>query len=337
MAGIREVAKMANVAACTVSRVLNGTANVAPETRQRIEKAMKELNYIPNELARGMFRQKSGTIAMLIPSIRHPYFSSLANVIELQLYEMGYKLMLCSTDGQIEKERDYIQILKSNIVDGIIMGVSDLEDEEYLEIEKPMIMLDYDLGKKVPVVVSDHARGGKLAAEAFIRSGCQYVIHVGDKELSKVESYQSHLTLESELKKAGIESRFIEIKWNEFDFGGYLNIASTILEEYPRIDGVMAADIQAAAFLKAAQALGKKVPEDFAVISYDGTYVADINLMDVTSIVQSVEEIGRKAVKLLLILLEGKKPQKQKSIIDVEMKIGSTTGNATGLPAGRHR
>ena len=89
MASIRDVAEKANVAPCTVSRVLNGTANVAPETKQRIELAMRELNYIPNELARGMFKQKSGIIAMLIPSIRHPYFSNLAHYIERKLYEMG--------------------------------------------------------------------------------------------------------------------------------------------------------------------------------------------------------------------------------------------------------
>ena len=78
MASIRDVAKRANVAACTVSRVLNGTANVAPETRMKIEQAMKELNYIPNELARSMFKQKAGIVAMLVPDIRHPYFSSPA-------------------------------------------------------------------------------------------------------------------------------------------------------------------------------------------------------------------------------------------------------------------
>ena len=70
MASIRDVAKKAGVAACTVSRVLNGTATVSPETRVKIEKAMKELDYIPNELARGMFRQKSGIIAMLVPRDR---------------------------------------------------------------------------------------------------------------------------------------------------------------------------------------------------------------------------------------------------------------------------
>lgn len=325
MASIRDVAKRANVAACTVSRVLNGTANVAPETKQRIESAMKELNYIPNELARGMFKQKSGTVAMLIPSIKHPYFSNLAHCIELKLYEKGYKLMLCSTNGEIEKEREYIQILKSNIVDGVIMGVSDLEDAEYLQFRKPLIMLDYDLGKQIPIVVSDHEKGGRLAAEKFAASGCRYVIHIGDRELSKVESYKCHKALEKELKRAGIQSRFIEIKWNEFEFESYLDIAKTILEQYPQIDGVMAADIQTAAFLKAAILLGRKIPDEFAAVSYDGTYVADINLINMTSVVQATDEIGSKTVEVLLDLMNGKNAAKRKQIVDVSIKNGETS------------
>ncbi len=325
MASIRDVAKRANVAACTVSRYLNGTDNVAPETRKKIQDAIEELNYIPNELARGMFKQKSGIIAMLIPSIRHPYFSNLAHYIELKLYEKGYKLMLCSTDGQIEKERDYINILKSNIVDGVIMGVSDLEDKEYLKFGKPIVMLDYDIGKQIPIVVSDHEKGGALAAEKFIANGCKYVIHIGDTELSKVESYKCHKTLENILNEKGIKSRFIEIKWNEFDFEGYLDIAMTILEEYPQIDGIMASDIQAAAFLKAALALGKKVPDEFAVVSYDGTYVANVNLASMTSIVQSTNDIGKKTVEVLLELLAGRKLSERKYMIDVIRKDGETT------------
>lgn len=75
MAGIRDVAKEAGVAICTVSRLLNGTANVEPETRKKIEDAMKKLNYVPNELARGMFKGRSNSIAMLVPNIQHPWFS----------------------------------------------------------------------------------------------------------------------------------------------------------------------------------------------------------------------------------------------------------------------
>ena len=81
MASIRDVAKKAGVAVATVSRYMNGTANVSEETQQRIEAAMQELQYIPNELARSMFKKKSNTIAMLVPNIQHPWFSSLAAAI----------------------------------------------------------------------------------------------------------------------------------------------------------------------------------------------------------------------------------------------------------------
>ena len=133
MASIRDVAKRANVAACTVSRVLNGTANVAPETRMKIEQAMKELNYIPNELARSMFKQKAGIVAMLVPDIRHPYFSSLARHIEDELYKNDCKLMLCSTGDDPEREKEYMKILRSNIVDGVIMGVNNQKRNNYSE------------------------------------------------------------------------------------------------------------------------------------------------------------------------------------------------------------
>ena len=83
---------------------------MAPETRMKIEQAMKELNYIPNELARSMFKQKAGIVAMLVPDIRHPYFSSLARHIEDELYKNDCKLMLCSTGDDPEREKEYMKI-----------------------------------------------------------------------------------------------------------------------------------------------------------------------------------------------------------------------------------
>ena len=155
MASIRDVAREAGVASCTVSRVLNGTANVAPETQRKIEEAMRKLDYVPNELARGMFKGKSDTIAMLVPNIQHPWFSSLASEIEKVLYKKGYKLMLFSTSDNQQKERECLQILKSNIVDGIICGTTACGEEDYLKEGKPMVMLDYKVGGNCPVIVSE--------------------------------------------------------------------------------------------------------------------------------------------------------------------------------------
>lgn len=325
MASIRDVAKHAGVAACTVSRVLNGSGYVAPETKEKIEKAMSELQYIPNELARGMFRQKAGIVAMLVPNIRHPFFSSLAENIEQALYENGYKLMLCSTDNRIEREREYMNMLKSNIVDGVILGVNSLEDEVYLEFNKPLIMLDYLVGGRIPTITSNHRQGGELAADIFMKNTCRYVIHICDETETPVVSYQSHQALEEKLKKAGIYSRAVPIQWEMFDFNGYLELAKTILTEYPQIDGIMAADMPCAAFLKAAVQLGKKVPEELKLISYDGTYVVNVNTIEITTIVQPIHEISEKIIAVMDEMITGGSTKGENIQFDVQVKKGDTT------------
>lgn len=325
MASIRDVAKKAKVAACTVSRVLNGSGYVAPETKERIERVMKELDYIPNELARSMFRQKVGIIAMLVPNIRHPFFSSLATSIEKELYKKGYKLMLCSTGNDIKREREYLETLKSNLVDGVIWGVSHLEDIEYKKFNKPLIMLDYFIDDSIPVVVANHAQGGKLAAEKFIQSGCKNVIHICDIKDKPVLSLKSHIALEEKLREHNINVNAVEINWNDFDFEGYLELAKKELVNNPEIDGVMAADMPAIAFLKAAIQLGKRIPEEFCVVAYDGTFIINTNVMDVTTIIQPIHLMARRAIELMMDLIDGKTVNQAMNVLDVSLKDGDTT------------
>lgn len=323
MASIRDVAKHAGVAACTVSRVLNGTASVSSETRQKIERAMKELNYIPNELARGMFKQKSGIIAMLVPSIKHPFFSSLADNIEKELYSRGYKLMLCSTSDSLEREQEYLNFFKSNLVDGVIMAVSSLERENYINFEKPMIMLDCNITEKIPFVVSDHKKGGELAAKEFIKNQCKYVLHLcAEKEEKEILSYQSHEQLEQILKEKGIKTRVQEIKWNRFDFKGYRQLAELVLQSYPEIDGVMAADMPAVAFYEAGKKLGKKIPEELCIIAYDGTYVLDLLETNLTVIQQNLELYAVETVEMLITLLSNPTKQVKSKYLPVKLKKG---------------
>lgn len=305
MASIRDVAKKAGVAACTVSRVLNGTATVSPETRVKIEKAMKELDYIPNELARGMFRQKSGIIAMLVPSIKHPFFSSLADYIEKELFVKGYKLMLCSTSGSIEREQEYLNTFKSNLVDGIIMAVNSLPETVYEKFAKPMVMLDCQISENIPFVVSDHKMGGRLAAEEFIKNNCHHVLHLcAEKEEKKILSYEGHETLEQILSEHGIKTRGQEIRWNSFDLNGYRELAELILKNYPDIDGIMAADMAALAFYEAGQKLGKRIPDELCIIAYDGSYILDVIDANLTTIVQNLELYSAQVVDTILTLIE---------------------------------
>lgn len=325
MANIREVAEKAKVAMCTVSRVINGSEAVSERTREKVHKAMEELDYTPNELARGMFRQRAGIIAMLVPSIRHPFFSSLANYIETELFNYGYKLMLCSTKDNVARESDYMKIFKSNIVDGIILGVCNLEKEVYVQFQKPLILLDDYINDQIPVVVANHSEGGKLAAHKFIESGCKHVIHLCGEASRNVLSYKSHLALEKELTSHGIHCQAIEIKWNEFDFDNHLELARQLLSENVAIDGVMAADLPAMAFLKAAIQLGKKIPDDFCVVAYDGTYLVNTNIIDVTTVVQPLRDISKKAVEIIMMMIEGNVIEEVIYKLEVSMKEGETT------------
>lgn len=326
MASIRDVAKKAGVAACTVSRVLNGTATVSQETRAKIEKAMKELDYIPNELARGMFRQKSGIIAMLVPSIKHPFFSSLADYIEKELYVKGYKLMLCSTSGSIEREQEYLNTFKSNLVDGIIMAVNSLPVTVYEQFAKPMVMLDCHISENIPFVVSDHRMGGRLAAEEFIRNNCRHVLHLcAEKEEKKILSYEGHETLEQLLTEQGIQTRGQEIRWNSFDLNGYRELAELILKNYPDIDGIMAADMAALAFYEAGRKLRRRIPEELCIIAYDGTYILDVIDASLTTIVQNLELYSTQVVDTILALIENPERNIGNIYVPVSLKKGATS------------
>ncbi|MFB5622920.1 MAG: LacI family DNA-binding transcriptional regulator, partial [Nitrosarchaeum sp.] len=119
MANIGDVAKEAGVALGTVSAVINGDDKVSEVTKNKVKQAMEKLDYIPNQLARAMFKQQSGIVAMLVPSIKHPFFASVAEEIEKTLFQKGKRLMLCGT-GSLEKvEKDYIEFFKTNIVDAL--------------------------------------------------------------------------------------------------------------------------------------------------------------------------------------------------------------------------
>lgn len=115
MASIRDVAQRAGVGIGTVSRVLNGSGYVAPETRKKIEDAIKELGYIPNELARNLFRNKTGIIGIIIPDLDHVFFSRLVRETEIALYKLGYKTMVCNTIGISNREKEYLEIGRAHV------------------------------------------------------------------------------------------------------------------------------------------------------------------------------------------------------------------------------
>ena len=122
---IRDVAKLAGVSPMTVSRVINGSPKVSPDTRERVEAAIAELHYVPNTLARGLTQQRSGTIGMVVPDLGDPFFTLVLRGAEQVARAAGYRVIVCNTTSDGELEASYIDDLIANQVDGVILAPVD--------------------------------------------------------------------------------------------------------------------------------------------------------------------------------------------------------------------
>ena len=132
MATIRDVAARAGVSVATVSRVLNENGYVNKETEQRVRRAIQELNYRPNMVARGLANRKTGTIAVILPDIKNPFFSELARAVEDTARAGGFTVIFCNCDDLGPRQKSYIEVLRQKYIDGIIMASNRLEEEDVL-------------------------------------------------------------------------------------------------------------------------------------------------------------------------------------------------------------
>ncbi len=218
MAGIRDVARLAHVSTSTVSLVLNNNGHVSDKTRKKVETAMQELNYIPNELARNLYHSKTNIVGLILPDIAHPFFGLFAKYVEIELHKEGYKTMLCSTVHEENGEKEYIDMLNRQMMDGIIMGSHSLDIDEYNGIVRPIVSLDRYINETIPIVMSDHEKGGTLAAEELLRCGCRKVLQIMGNRNVNTPAHLHHYAFEKKLLEAGVSVCTEEMPWNRWSF-----------------------------------------------------------------------------------------------------------------------
>lgn len=177
MPSLKDVAKLAGVGVGSVSRVINNMP-VKDSTKFKVMNAIQKLNYIPNEVARNFKMQTSKTVALLLPTIHHPFFSQIAYFIEDELDKNGYKLMLCNSGGKPEKELYYLDMLNQNKVAGIL-GISYNSINWELCSSIPMVSIDRKFEANIACVNSDNFEGGKIAARELIHCGCKKIAFIG--------------------------------------------------------------------------------------------------------------------------------------------------------------
>lgn len=329
MATIQDVAKHAKVGVGTVSRVLSGKGYVKDETRLRVQASIEELNYTPNEMARNLFFQKSGIVAIIVPEVAHPFFAQFVNAAETVLCEKGYQSMICNTYYEKNYEQRYLDMLKQRRVDGIIFGAHTAHDiSQYENIKLPIVTLDRNLGGNIPCVTADHQNGGKMAADELIRSGCKNVVQfVGIKSEKEVSTPSNvrHEVFTAVMERHGISCKSHYAKWPTSDIAYYQKVANKLLEDYPDTDGVFATDLMCMAVLQSALAHRKQVPRDLKLIAYDGTNGIGLMYPRITTVVQPIERLAEESVRLILDLIQGKEIVNKKVKLQVVLRPGDTT------------
>lgn len=325
MAGIKDVAKYAKVAPSTVSLVLNNTGYVSDRTRAKVEKAMKELNYTPNELARNLYHNRTNIIGIIVPDTAHPFFATFIRYAEICLYKYGYKTMVCSTISMENSEEAYIDMLKRRMMDGVIMGTHSLGLDIYESVDRPIVALDRYINDTIPIVRSDHVQEGTLAAKCFYESGSRNVVQVTAARIVSTPAHDRHDVFQSCFESYGGTVHTLEMDWNHFDLDYNVKLTEKIFREYPEADGIFATDMQIGSCLRYAKAHGIKVPEQMKMVACDGTYLTLLNEKPVTAIVQPMEALAQAAADRMMQLIGGTAGIKSETVLGVSLREGETT------------
>ena len=324
MSTIREVAKLAGVSPATVSRVMNGTANVDDDKKNRVLEAIEKTGFQPNQLARALFKNSSRLVGLIVPNIDNPFFSELARKIEEEAFKRGYQIVLCSSGNNSDKELSNIRMLSRMKADGIILITNGEHTGKMIkETDLPVVVVDRHMtdGGEIAYIESDHYTGGVLATEHLYECGCRKIVCLrGPQEYAsgrlRFKGYQDVC------RKYKLEEMYID---TAYTFEAGLKSAEFLLEKYPEADGIFAAnDIVAISTYKVLKNHKIKVPKDVKLVGFDDIRFSSLMTPELTTIRQPIGKMGELAVDIICNYAEGK-PYDEACILGVELIKRETT------------
>lgn len=302
---LEDVAAAAGVSKTTVSRVLNHRGYLSEKTIAKVQKAMQELDYRPNIIARQLYKQRTDLVGMIFPTVDNPFFSQLEAEMERQLYRNGYKVLIGNSQNDPAKEENYLQQLLTHQVDGLIVGTQNRGLIGYQHANLPVVAIDQVVGKNIPVVSSDNYQGGLLATQRLLDDGCRHIIHTNgplglDTPTQKRREAYEHLMTKNNLPAI---TYHLDFNISTIDKE---RVFRRIFEEHPEVDGIFAAnDTDASTIINLASDYGKRIPEDLKIVGYDGSNVTRLLLPGLTTIQQPIDEMADLAVQLLQARING--------------------------------
>lgn len=330
-ATIYDVAREAGVSIAAVSQVMNGKGKISEERRIEILKVMEKLNYQPSVIASALTGKKTYTLGLLVPDISNPFFAEIARAVEDQGHNLGYSLVICSTDNKDERVERYLNLLQQKSVDGMIIGTG-MDNKDMLtplmERSIPVVMIAREMSDlAVHTVVVDDFVGGTLSAKHLLELGHTRMAILAEhtKVRSSRERVKGFMTT---LAEAGIEIPEASVRNCSYTVEDGKREAIELLEK-PAGDRPTALfccnDMLAIGALQAAKQLKLRVPEDISVVGFDNTILASVTDPPLTTIAQPIEPMGKQVVDLLILELQKKSQAKQRIVMRPELIIRQST------------
>ena len=327
MATIKDVARLAGVSTTTVSHVINETRYVSDELRASVLAAMEELNYRPNVLARGLRRGETKTIGLVVPDNSNLFFAEVARIVENIGFENGYSVILCNSDGNLEKEAAYVNVLIAKQVDGVIFIAAGSKYEHLHELTMagiPVVVADRDIPQTLAdVVLVDNERGGYDATRYLLSLGHRRIACIaGPSDLTpsadRVHGYRRALG------EFGIP---IEEKWivpGDFRYqGGEAAIAELLRLGEPPSAVFVCNDVMAIGALRAVRSAGLQIPGDVSIVGFDDIPLASAVSPALTTVAQPIVELATLAAQLLMSRTQSDQQDgpKQRIVLDTELIV----------------
>lgn len=308
MTNIQKVAQLAGVSVATVSRVINNSDKVTPETRLRVEDAIKSLNYVPNMLARNFRTAESRSLLVMVTSISNLYYMDTVHGISEYAYENGYDILLSETQEDTKRQIEGLLKVKNHIADGAIIMESTVRDDALmsLESEHPVVQCSvYGADAPAPFVSVDNIKGGYIGARFLAERGHKRIAFIGTDNEGKYNADR----LEGFLKgvaEAGAEQDSALLARAPLSFEGGSRVALELMRRSDRPTAMFfASDMQAIGAIRSLKEAGFAIPGDIAVLGFDNIEICGVVAPGLTTVAQPMRDIGREAARLLIERIKG--------------------------------
>lgn len=303
MITMMEIARLADVSAATVSKIINGNDRfISAATRDRVMRIVKENNYIPNAVAKGLKIKRTNTIGFILPDISNPFFPEIARGIEDTAENYGFAVTFCDTDNDPKREMTSFNLLKSKMVDGIIFTRTLLGNsfDEYLADNLPIVVVDRRVdtsGRNIGKIMVDTRSAIHDATKLLINKGCSKIGFIGAKndfEDARCNGYLDALAESGVTPEASLCHR--DDYTVETGHAGVKAIFDSV-----KADGLVCGnDLIAVGAIDALRKMGLRVPDDVKLTGFDDIYFSRFLSPPLTTVKQPAYEMGSAAAHMLI-------------------------------------